>query len=84
MLLRVPGLGYRNVDRILGIRRYHRLTLEDLRRLRVSVKSISPWIVTADYLPHPSLPPQQPPLQQLSLNLEADPGTISSTLDGQL
>lgn len=83
-LLRVPGLGYRNVDRILAIRRYHRLTLEDLRRLRVSVKSISPWIVTADYLPHPSLPPQQPPLQQLSLNLEADPGTISSTLDGQL
>lgn len=83
-LLRVPGLGYRNVDRILGIRRYHRLTLDDLRRLRVSVKSVSPWVVTADYLPHATLPIQQPQPQQLSLNLDASPATIASTLDGQL
>src|SRR3569833_1283289 len=29
-LLRVPGIGYRNVDRILRIRRYHRLTIDNL------------------------------------------------------
>ena len=29
-LLRVPGIGYRNVERILRIRRYHQLTLDDL------------------------------------------------------
>lgn len=83
-LLRVPGLGYRNVDRILGIRRYHRLTLDDLRRLRVSVRNISPWVITADYLPHAALPIEQPQAQQLSLNLDASPATVASTLDGQL
>ena len=30
-LLRVPGIGYRIVSRILRIRGYHRLSVEDLR-----------------------------------------------------
>jgi putative DNA modification/repair radical SAM protein len=37
LLLRVPGLGVRTVDRILAIRRWHRLRLDDLVRLRVSL-----------------------------------------------
>ena len=49
-LLRVPGIGYRNVDRILRIRRYHPLSLDDLRKLNVRVKSIQPFIVTTDHL----------------------------------
>ena len=36
LLLRVPGLGVRNADRMLRVRRWHRLRLDDLVRLRVS------------------------------------------------
>ena len=50
-LLRVPGLGYRNVDRILSIRRYHRLELDDLRKLHVRLKDAQNYLVTADHLP---------------------------------
>ena len=52
VLLRVPGLGVRNVDRILRIRRLTRLRLGDLVRLRVSLKKVQPFIITADH--HPS------------------------------
>ena len=51
LLLRIPGLGVRNVDRILRIRRWHRLTLADLTRLRVPLKKTLPFIVTADHVP---------------------------------
>ncbi len=50
-LLRIPGLGYRNVDRILGIRKYHRLGLEDLRKLHVRLKDASAYLIAADHLP---------------------------------
>jgi putative DNA modification/repair radical SAM protein len=51
MLLRVPGLGVRNVDRILAARRYTRLRLADLVMLRVSMKKVLPFIITADHRP---------------------------------
>lgn len=51
-LLRVPGLGHRNVMRILSIRRYHQLSLDDLRRLRVSLRRCKPFLITIDH--HPS------------------------------
>ncbi len=47
-LLRVPGLGYKNVARILAIRRYHRLTTDDLKRLHVPLRRILPFILAAD------------------------------------
>jgi putative DNA modification/repair radical SAM protein len=50
-LLRVPGIGYRNVERILKIRRYHALLIEDLKKLNVRVKSAMPYLVTVDHLP---------------------------------
>jgi putative DNA modification/repair radical SAM protein len=46
-LLRVPGFGVTNVKRILKIRRYHRLTVEDLVKLRIPVKRAEPFIDTA-------------------------------------
>lgn len=52
MLLRVPGLGVRSVDKILAIRRYHALRWSDLLKLRVSVSKIKPFICVADYKPH--------------------------------
>ncbi|MBE7182579.1 MAG: putative DNA modification/repair radical SAM protein [Terriglobus roseus] len=55
-LLRVPGLGYHNVDRIVRIRRYHKLTLEDLRKLHVRMKDTAEFVVTTDHLPAAALP----------------------------
>ena len=51
LLLRVPGLGVRNVDRILDIRRWHRLALADLARLRVPLKKALPFVVASDHVP---------------------------------
>ena len=50
-LLRVPGIGHRNVDRILKVRRYHALRLEDLQKLRVIVRRAKPFVITADHNP---------------------------------
>ena len=51
ILLRVPGLGVRNVDRILHIRRFGKIRLADLIRLRVSLKKVQPFLITADHNP---------------------------------
>jgi putative DNA modification/repair radical SAM protein len=51
LLLRVPGLGVRTVERILAIRRWHRLRLDELVRLRVSLKKVLPFVTTADHRP---------------------------------
>ncbi len=51
-LLRVPGLGVRNVDRILSIRRWHALRLADLVRLHVPLKKTLAFIITVDHWPH--------------------------------
>jgi putative DNA modification/repair radical SAM protein len=50
-LLRVPGIGYRSVERILRIRRYHRLALEDLLKLHVRLKQAAGFLIAADHLP---------------------------------
>jgi putative DNA modification/repair radical SAM protein len=47
-LLRVPGLGLKNVDRILRVRRQRALKLDDLRAMRVPVKRTAPFVITAD------------------------------------
>ncbi len=50
-LLRVPGLGVRNVDRILHIRRFGKIRLADLIRLRISLKKVQPFLITVDHNP---------------------------------
>lgn len=50
-LLRVPGLGVRSVDRILKVRRYRTLRLEDIQRLTRSLDKIRPFITTLDWTP---------------------------------
>lgn len=50
-LLRIPGLGVRNVKRILDARRFTRLRLADLVLLRLSMKKIMPFIIAADHTP---------------------------------
>lgn len=51
MLLRVPGLGVRAVQKILSARRHHRLRLEDVGRITASIKNVRPFIVAADWRP---------------------------------
>ena len=51
MLLRVPGFGVKNVDRMLGARRWHRLHTADLARLRLPMKKCLPFVITADHSP---------------------------------
>lgn len=50
-LLRVPGLGVRNVERIVSMRRFAKIRLEDLLVLRVSLKKVRPFVLTADHNP---------------------------------
>lgn len=48
-LLRVPGIGVQSVQRILSIRRYHKLRFEDMIRLRVAMSRAQYFITLSDY-----------------------------------
>lgn len=50
-LLRVPGLGVRNVGRILTARRWGALGLKDLLRMKVPLNKVKPFVITADHHP---------------------------------
>ncbi|WP_421937846.1 putative DNA modification/repair radical SAM protein [Phenylobacterium sp.] len=50
-LLRVPGLGVKVVDRIIGTRRHTRLTLAYVGRLSRRVNTLKPFLVCADWSP---------------------------------
>jgi putative DNA modification/repair radical SAM protein len=45
LLWRVPGLGTKSVERILRLRRWHRLRLEDLYRMRLAVDKVLPFVL---------------------------------------
>ena len=51
MLLRIPGLGVKSVDRVITARRHRRLRLDDLARLRVSIAKLAPFVIAADHVP---------------------------------
>ena len=51
MLLRVPGLGARTVQKILAIRRYTKLSWMDLTKLRLPLQKLKPFISVSDYSP---------------------------------
>jgi putative DNA modification/repair radical SAM protein len=50
-LLRIPGIGARNVKRILSIRRHKKLRTDDLRKLRVAWKRAKSFVITEDHNP---------------------------------
>ena len=54
-LLRVPGLGTRNVKRILAARRHGALRLDDLARLRSPLRKLLPFVQVADHHPRGAL-----------------------------
>ncbi|GAA0621037.1 putative DNA modification/repair radical SAM protein [Brevundimonas kwangchunensis] len=51
MLLRVPGLGVKSVDRIISIRRWRTLRLEDVARLCRGIDKVRPFITALDWSP---------------------------------
>jgi len=51
MLLRVPGLGVKSVDRMIGVRRYRTLRLEDIARLCRGIDKVRPFITALDWSP---------------------------------
>ncbi|HUO21015.1 MAG TPA: putative DNA modification/repair radical SAM protein [Caulobacteraceae bacterium] len=51
MLLRVPGLGAKTVDRLIGVRALKRVTLDDLARLAGSIKRARAFVVCEGWRP---------------------------------
>ncbi len=85
-LLRIPGIGVRNVKRILSIRRHTKITTADLRKLRVAWKRTKAFVITADHNPALQLLDQTklqqhiaPPERQLTLF-----DTAGAALSGEL
>ncbi|MBV8849801.1 MAG: putative DNA modification/repair radical SAM protein [Methylobacteriaceae bacterium] len=77
-LLRVPGLGVKTVERIIASRRLRALRMDDLARLRVSVRKVAPFIVLPDHRPtrliehaHLASLIKAAPAEQLSFALDA-------------
>lgn len=91
LLLRIPGIGVRNVARILAARRYTRLSLADLKRLRVNLKNALPFMILADHVPrvldlNHLRERFLPPPKQLELNFNAlpkDPLAAATALSGE-
>ena len=73
-LLRIPGVGVKNVERIIQLRRFHKITLADLQKMHIAISRAKYFVVTADHNPNiwmldsESLSQRlKPPAQQLSL-----------------
>ncbi len=86
LLLRVPGLGVKTVDRLLQTRRWHTIRLHDLTRLRVSLKKVMPFIETADHHPQRGVLEDEnirarfaAPLEQLDLFATASTASTLTT-----
>ena len=79
-LLRVPGIGYRNVDRIVRIRRYHRLALEDLRKLHVRLKLAAGFVVAIDHMPSNAFSPSAPRQNEGQLELFAAASALTGSV----
>lgn len=71
LLLRVPGLGVKAVDRILLARRVRRLRAEDLKRLHVPVRKVLPFVLLADHRPGRTQP---------ALSAPSTPAPVQSAL----
>jgi predicted DNA-binding helix-hairpin-helix protein len=66
LLLRVPGLGVKAVDRLITARRVRRLRADDLKRLHVPTRKVLPFVELADHQPRGAMPqsvPKGPPQQ---------------------
>ena len=82
-LLRVPGLGVRNVGRIISVRRFHRITLADLAKLRVSMKRTAPFVSCDGHNPE-ALRIDSPKLRQRVIEPQMELfNTIATAVSGE-
>jgi putative DNA modification/repair radical SAM protein len=51
LLLRIPGIGTKSVQRILQVRRWHKIRMSDLPRLRLSMNKVLPFVIVGDNNP---------------------------------
>lgn len=65
MLLRIPGLGVRSVDRIIRARRWRKVRVADLARIRVPLVRVLPFIETIDHVPRGVQSPEHRALREL-------------------
>lgn len=50
-LLRIPGMGVRNAERVIRLRRHHQVRLDDLKTMRVSLARARFFVKTSDHNP---------------------------------
>jgi len=67
LLLRVPGLGVKAVERLLLARRVRSVRAADLKRLHVPTHKVLPFVVLADHRPSRTPVAVQPMQQQTAL-----------------
>ena len=79
-LLRIPGLGVKNVDKIIEARKFGRLRVDDLRRLRIMWNRARYFLTALDHNPDAMLIDRvsldtllRPKSQQLSLFGDSEP-----------
>jgi putative DNA modification/repair radical SAM protein len=51
LMLRVPGLGKKTVEKLLRLRRHRSITLQDLGRLHVPLTKLRPFVLLPDHSP---------------------------------
>lgn len=51
-LLRIPGVGVKNVERILQLRQFHKITLLDLQKMHIAISRAKYFVITADHNPN--------------------------------
>jgi putative DNA modification/repair radical SAM protein len=74
-LLRVPGFGVRTVDRLLQMRPYKKIRLEDLQKLRIPINRAKYFVIVSDHNPnaflldHAQLSERLNPVQHVQLSL---------------
>jgi putative DNA modification/repair radical SAM protein len=67
LLLRVPGLGVKAVDRLLAARRLRAVRSDDLVRLHVPLKKVLPFVVLPGHRPPATAPTPRPMPAQAAL-----------------
>ena len=51
-IIRVPGIGMRNAQKIISARRFKALRFDDLKKMKISLNKAKFFIVTKDFNPH--------------------------------
>jgi putative DNA modification/repair radical SAM protein len=77
LMLRVPGLGVKAVERMLQSRRMRLLRSDDLKRLRVSPTKVLPFVVLPDHRPAEPGPAGPPAIRRPARDALPAPSTAA-------